>query len=50
MAMSWMAGVQFLAGARDFSLLHSIQTNSGAHTSSAIGTVGFSLGVKTARA
>jgi hypothetical protein len=27
----WMARVQFLAGVRDFSLLHSIQTDSGAH-------------------
>jgi hypothetical protein len=29
--MGWMAGVQFLTGAGDFSLLHSVQTDSGAH-------------------
>jgi hypothetical protein len=32
--MGWMARVQFLAGARDFSLLHRIQTYSGAHPAS----------------
>jgi hypothetical protein len=30
----WTAGVRFLAGARDFSLLHSVQTGSGAHPAS----------------
>jgi hypothetical protein len=32
--MSWMVGVQFLAGTRDFSLPYSIQTDSGAHPAS----------------
>jgi hypothetical protein len=27
--MSWIAGIQLLAGAEDFSLIHSIQTGSG---------------------
>jgi hypothetical protein len=31
-AERWMARVQFLAGARDFSLLHSVQTSSGGPT------------------
>jgi hypothetical protein len=30
-ATSWMAGVRFPAGAKDFSLLHSVQVGSGAH-------------------
>jgi hypothetical protein len=30
----WTAGVRFSTPARDFSLLHSIQTGSGAHTTS----------------
>jgi hypothetical protein len=42
-----MAGVQFLAGARDFSLLHSVQTGSGNHpTSYPMGAGTPSLGVK----
>jgi hypothetical protein len=32
--MGWTAKVQFLARARDFSLLHSVQTSSGAHPAS----------------
>jgi hypothetical protein len=32
--MGWMAGVQFLSGRRDFFLLHSIHTRSGAHPAS----------------
>jgi hypothetical protein len=32
--MSWTGGVQFLAGARHFSVLHSIQTGSKAHPAS----------------
>jgi hypothetical protein len=31
-AKRWMARVRFLAGARDFSLLHSVQTGSGGPT------------------
>jgi hypothetical protein len=45
--MGWTAGVQFPVGARDFSLLHSVQTNAGAHPASypmRIGTV--SPGIK----
>jgi hypothetical protein len=30
----WTAGVQFLGGERDFSLLHSVQTGSGGHPTS----------------
>jgi hypothetical protein len=30
-AMGWVTGVRFSAGARDLSLLHSVQTGSGAH-------------------
>jgi hypothetical protein len=30
----WTAGVQFPAGTRDFSLLHSVQTDSRAHPAS----------------
>jgi hypothetical protein len=30
-ARGWMAGVKFLAGESDVSLLHSVQTSSGAH-------------------
>jgi hypothetical protein len=33
-AAGWMVWVQFLARARDFSLLHSVQTGSGAHPAS----------------
>jgi hypothetical protein len=33
-AASWTAGVRFPAGARDFSVLHSIQSGSGAHPAS----------------
>jgi hypothetical protein len=29
--MGWMVGVRFLVGARDFSLVRSVQTDSGAH-------------------
>jgi hypothetical protein len=37
-----MAGVRFPAGTRDFSLLHSVQTGSGAHPASYImGTGGY---------
>jgi hypothetical protein len=32
--MGWIAGVQFLAGASDFSLLHSAQAGSGADSAS----------------
>jgi hypothetical protein len=32
--MSWIVGVQFLAGERVISLLHSIQTSSGVHPAS----------------
>jgi hypothetical protein len=32
--MGWMTGVQFPTRARDFSLLHSVQTGSAAHTAS----------------
>jgi hypothetical protein len=32
--MGWTAGVRFAARARDFSLLHSVQTGSGAHSDS----------------
>jgi hypothetical protein len=33
-ATGWMAGVRFPVGGRDFSLLHSVQTGSGAHPAS----------------
>jgi hypothetical protein len=33
-AACWLDGVQFLAGARDFSVFSSIQTGSGAHVAS----------------
>jgi hypothetical protein len=33
-AMGWMAGVQFLAWTKDFSLLHSVQAGSEAHAAS----------------
>jgi hypothetical protein len=43
-------GVQFLAGARDFSLLHSNQIVSGAHQASyAMGTRASSSGIKWLR-
>jgi hypothetical protein len=32
--MGWTAGVRFATGARDFSVIHSIQTSSGAHPAS----------------
>jgi hypothetical protein len=32
--MGWMTGVRHLAGVRNFSLLHSIQTGFGAHSAS----------------
>jgi hypothetical protein len=42
-----MAGVQFLSGARDFSLFHGIHTSSEAHpVSYLMGTRAFSLRVK----
>jgi hypothetical protein len=45
--MGWMAGVRLPVGVRDFSLLHSGQTGSEAHSASyPMGTGGFSLGVK----
>jgi hypothetical protein len=38
-ATAWTAGVRFPAGTRDFSVLHSVQTGSGAHqTSNPMGT------------
>jgi hypothetical protein len=49
-AMSSMAKVQFLAGVRDISLLHSIQTSCGAHPASyPMGTKGSFPGDKVAR-
>jgi hypothetical protein len=33
-ATGWTAGVRFSVGARDFSLLHSVETASGAHPAS----------------
>jgi hypothetical protein len=33
-----MAGVQYPAGARDFSLVHSVETGSGAHPAYPMGT------------
>jgi hypothetical protein len=45
--MGWTAGVRFLAGARYFSLLHSVQTGSGAHPASyPIGSRGALPGAK----
>jgi hypothetical protein len=46
-ATGWTAGVQFLAGASNFSLLHSVHTGSGAHIkSNTMGTGGsFSGGI-----
>jgi hypothetical protein len=29
--MSWLAGVRYLLGARDFSLFHNVQPESGVH-------------------
>jgi hypothetical protein len=50
-ATGWMARVRFPARERDFSLLHSIQTGSGALPASyAMGTEGFCLGGKAAAA
>jgi hypothetical protein len=41
-AMGWKAGARFSAGARDLSLLHSVQTGSSAHpTSYPMGLGGF---------
>jgi hypothetical protein len=46
----WTAGVRSPVGARDFSLLHSVQTSSGAHpVSYEIGTGGSFTGVKELR-
>jgi hypothetical protein len=46
-ATSWTIGVWFLVGARDFSLLYSVQTSSEAHRASyPVGTGGLSMGVK----
>jgi hypothetical protein len=45
--MGWTAGVRFSAGAKELSLLHSIQTGSGAHPASyPMGTGGFFPGLK----
>jgi hypothetical protein len=45
--VSWTVGVRFPAGASDFSLLHSVQTGSGAHPYSyPIGTAGSFGGIK----
>jgi hypothetical protein len=50
-ATGWTAGVRFPAGARDFSLLHSIHTASGAHPASyPMGTGGSFAGCKAAGA
>jgi hypothetical protein len=46
-----MARVRFLAGVKDLSLFHSVQTGSGAHPASyPMGTGVFSPGNKVARA
>jgi hypothetical protein len=45
----WTAGVRFPVGARDFSLLHSVQTSFGAYPAYPVGTGGSFLGVKAAR-
>jgi hypothetical protein len=46
-AMGWTGGVPFLAQAREFSILHSIQTGSGAHqTSYLMGTDAITSGIK----
>jgi hypothetical protein len=48
-AAGWTAGIQFLAGARDIFLLHSVQTGSGAHPDSCtVGTRGSFSGNKAA--
>jgi hypothetical protein len=48
-ATGWTAGVRFRAGARDFSLLHSVQTCSGVHLASyTMGSGGFFPGAKAA--
>jgi hypothetical protein len=45
--MGWTAGVRFPAGARDFSLLHSVETGSDAHPASyPMGTGGCKPGGK----
>jgi hypothetical protein len=50
-ATGWTTGVRFPAGARDFSLLHRVQTGSGAHPASyTIGTGGSFPGDKAAGA
>jgi hypothetical protein len=47
----WTAGVLFLAGSRESSLLHSVHTDPGAQRASyTIGTVGSFLGGKAAEA
>jgi hypothetical protein len=47
--MSWMAEVRFLTEARDFSLLHSVQTGTGTHPASyPMGTRGSFPGDKVA--
>jgi hypothetical protein len=49
--MGWTAGVRVLAEVRYFSLLHSVQTGSGAlPVSYPMGTGGYFLGVKAAGA
>jgi hypothetical protein len=46
----WMTGVRFPTGERDFSLLHSVQTGSGAHPASyPMGTGGYFPEGKAAR-
>jgi hypothetical protein len=46
-AMGWVAGIRFPARARDFFLLHSFQTGSGAHPASyPMGTGSPFLGLK----
>jgi hypothetical protein len=45
--MGWTAGIRFPAGVRHFSLLYSIQTDSGAHSASCpVGNGGSFPGVK----
>jgi hypothetical protein len=49
--MGWAIGVQFPAGAGNFSLRHRVQTGSGAHPASyPMGIGGLFLGSKAARA
>jgi hypothetical protein len=42
--MDWTAEVRFPAGVRDFSLLHSVQSSSGAHRANTMGTKGKAAG------